>query len=101
MVAITQRDSALHRTVGELRPAGSLREQRAAELCAVLGGVGLGALLPKLEREKIGSLAMLQWKLARAELSVSAAQRRQLCALGLCEPAAPRAPTGPARMERM
>ena len=45
MVAIVPRDSALHRAVGDARPAGSLREQRLAELRAVLGGAALGALL--------------------------------------------------------
>ena len=48
MVAITARGSALHRAVGEARPDGSLREQRAAELRSVLSGAGLGALLPVL-----------------------------------------------------
>jgi hypothetical protein len=95
MVAITARGSALHRAVGEARPDGSLREQRAAELRSVLSGAGLGALLPVLQRAQIGSLAALK-KLSverlQAELRaaggsrLTAAQRQWLSAFGLCTP---------------
>ena len=95
MVAITQRGSALHRAVGDLRPMGSLREQRVAELRAVLGGFGgLGALLPLLERAQIRSLSMLR-QLSVEELRtrlnevsgspLSLAYLDRLPVLGLCK----------------
>ena len=91
MVAIVLRDSALHRAVGDMRPPGSLREQRLAELRTVLGGAALGALLPVLQRTQIGSLAALkrlslerlQAALSRAGgSSLAAAERRRLTTLG-------------------
>ena len=96
MVAITQRGSALHRAVGDLRPMGSLREQRVAELRAVLGGFGgLGALLPLLERAQIRSLSILK-QLSVEELRMklnevvggsllSVAYLDRLQVLGLCK----------------
>jgi hypothetical protein len=88
---------------------GSLRVQRAAELRSVLGGGGLGALLPVLECAEIGSLAALksisverlQAKLRAAGGStLTAAQRLRLSTLGLC--AAIAAPcAGAMDMERM
>ena len=96
MVAITQRGSALHRAVGDLRPMGSLREQRVAELRAVLGGFGgLGALLPLLESAQIRSLSILK-QLSVEELRMklnevvggsllSVAYLDRLQVLGLCK----------------
>ena len=108
MVAIVPRNSALHRTVGDVRPPGSLREQRLAKLRAVLGGAALGALLPVLQRAQIGSLAalkrlsleQLQAVLSQAGgLSITAAERRRLTTLGLCADVV--APCEPVRMERV
>jgi hypothetical protein len=92
---ITAHSSALHQAVGEAPPAGSLREQRTAELRSVLGGAGLGSLLPVLQRAQIGSLAALKQRSVerlQAELraaggsTLTAAQRQRLSALGLCAP---------------
>ena len=75
---------------------------------AVLGSAGLGALLPVLERARIGSLASLrclsldglQRKLAEAGGStLVAAQRQRLSTLGLCADVV--APRAAARMERV
>ena len=107
MVAIVLRDSALHRTVDDVRPAGSLREQRITELRAVLGGAALGALLPVMQSAQIRSLAALmrlsverlQTKLYAAGGSLlTAAERRRLTTIGMCTDVT--APQEPARMER-
>ena len=75
---------------------GSLREQRVAELRAVLGGFGgLGALLPLLERAQIRSLSILK-QLSVEELRMklnevvggsllSVAYLDRLQVLGLCK----------------
>ncbi len=113
MVALTTRGSALHGVVGDMPVAGSLREQRAAELRAVLGRAGLSALLPALQQVvhtlaalKRLSVEQLQGTLkAKGGPTLSAGQRRQLSSLGLCavsravseEVAVPRAPQ---QMER-
>ena len=85
-----------------------MREQRLAELRAVLGGAALGALLPVLQRAQIGSLAalkrlsleLLQAKLSRAGGSpLTTAECRRLTTLGLC--ADVEAPREAARMERV
>ena len=108
MVAIVLRDSALHRTVGDVRPAGSLREQRITELRAVLGGAALGALLPVMQSAQIRSLAALmrlsverlQTKLYAAGGSLlTAAERRRLTTIGMCTDVT--APQEPVRMERV
>ena len=108
MVAIVLRDSALHRTVGDVRPAGSLREQRITELRAVLGGAALGALQPVMQSAQIRSLAALmrlsverlQTKLYAAGGSLlTAAERRRLTTIGMCTDVT--APQEPVRMERV
>ena len=64
MVAITARGSPLHSVVGDVRPGGALRAERARlrleELRAVFGSAGLGALLPALERAQIATLARVR-----------------------------------------
>ena len=97
MIAITTRNSALHRAAGDLRPIGTLREQRAAQLRVVLEGANLGLLLLTLEKAGIRTLkkfnehtiVSLEVALQRAAgrpFALTVAQRRQLAVLGLREP---------------
>lgn len=74
MIAITTRNSALHREAGDLRPIGTLREQRAAQLRIVLEGANLGLLLLTLEKAGIRTLKKFNehtsscpWKLLYSE----------------------------------
>ena len=89
MWAITKRNSNLHEAVGNVPPAGSLTEQRRAELASVLGQAGLGHLLPALHKKAIRSLnALLQKTVQQLQLLIgrrvlSAEQWRQLGLLGL------------------
>ena len=97
MIAITTRNSALHRAAGDLRPIGTLREQRAAQLRVVLEGANLGLLLLTLEKAGIRTLkkfnehtiVSLEVALQRAvgrPFALTVAQRRQLAVLVLREP---------------
>ena len=93
--------------MGEVLQAGGIREARMQQLRAVLGSVGLGALLPTLVRAKVKSLASLAL-LGLDELQtaitdaggarLAPAQREKLSSLGMCAAAAPPAP---AQMERV
>lgn len=67
--------------MGELKPPGSLREQRAAELSAALSGAGLGVLMPALERAQIRTLKALErLSLERLQAELSAVGGSRLTA---------------------
>ena len=110
------RNSALHRAVGDLLSAGSLKQIPIEQLRAVLSGAGLGLLLPALQTARINSLEslkrltvqQLQYKLSTAGArALSVGQQRQLGRDDLCRvqetrqenEAVPRAPQRQ-RMER-
>jgi hypothetical protein len=106
MIAIVPRGCALHQAAGDVRPAGSLREHRRAEMRTVLGSLSLSSLLPTLNAANIYTLATLHshsisrlesvlQRTVRGAFAFSASQRRQLVVLGLSD-----ASVEPQRMER-
>jgi hypothetical protein len=106
MIAIVLRSCALHQATGDVRPAGSLREQRHLEMRTVLGSLSLSSLLPTLNAANIRTLATLHShsisrlesvlrRTFRGAFAFSASQRRQLVVLGLSD-----ASVEPQRMER-